>query len=606
MRILKSLLVGLSLAALLASCGPNGLPALENTPATSILESGVGGGNGGDPRILKFGKAKVESANWAGKLSLYPERLAQSDHQKIRDFVASDEFLQELAADILASPHRFVEGAAGNPLNRCAWTNDSHEASLDTIRFWLDRCDQGLQQEGRLFANLTLIHESMHHMIRKTPEMAFATEDEEEDFCNQAALEIASAHESIVADGIAYWGDVSVDGNPSSRAFHAAAWTGDTGSDATKNRMIVWGGCAESPTSIYGCGQYFKDGGLYDMASDSWTKMADAGAPEARAHHTGVFTGRTGNAASANRYVVWGGCTADDACVNYLGSGGIFDVNANSWTAVASHGAPQARASHSAVLAGGSVIVWGGEIGANTPNVDSTPLATGAKLDVATNTWSAIATPSAAVLLPRRDHTAIFTGANANPAVANKMIVFGGCDTEVVWYCHAYYNTGAIYDVATDTWTPLPTEGAPDPRRFHSAIWTGRYMIVWGGEGKTGNLKTGGVYDPAANKWYRTKSLGPDARARHTAVWTGDRMIVFGGELANDTFAKETYVYTPAVAYTAANTGSWEKVPVEFDPIQVKGHSAVWTGDAMMIWGGQNRPNSFANTGAVFHPGQDL
>ena len=32
-----------------------------------------------------------------------------------------------------------------------------------------------------------------------------------------------------------------------------------------------------------------------------------------------------------------------------------------------------------------------------------------------------------------------------------------------------------------DTWTPTGITNAPDPRRNHTAVWTGSEMIVWGG-----------------------------------------------------------------------------------------------------------------------------
>jgi len=42
-------------------------------------------------------------------------------------------------------------------------------------------------------------------------------------------------------------------------------------------------------------------------------------------------------------------------------------------------------------------------------------------------------------------------------------------------------NDGARYDAATDTWTPITTTNAPKPRFLHTAVWTGREMLVWGG-----------------------------------------------------------------------------------------------------------------------------
>src|SRR5207247_1590120 len=99
----------------------------------------------------------------------------------------------------------------------------------------------------------------------------------------------------------------------------------------------------------------------------------------------------------------------------------------------------------------------------------------------------------------------------------------------IVW--GAYGNTGGRYDPATDTWTPMSTEGAPSARWGHIVVWAGSLMIVWGGEdeGKP-TLNTGGRYDPATDSWTPTSTLGsPLGRAHHTAVWTGSLVVVWGG-----------------------------------------------------------------------------
>ena len=55
-------------------------------------------------------------------------------------------------------------------------------------------------------------------------------------------------------------------------------------------------------------------------------------------------------------------------------------------------------------------------------------------------------------------------------------------------------------------------------------------MIVWGGYETAAALNDGGRYNPAANSWTAVPTTGaPAARYRHTAVWTGSEMIVWGG-----------------------------------------------------------------------------
>jgi hypothetical protein len=56
-------------------------------------------------------------------------------------------------------------------------------------------------------------------------------------------------------------------------------------------------------------------------------------------------------------------------------------------------------------------------------------------------------------------------------------------------------------------------------------------MIVWGGDELSGSfLQDGGRYDPSLGTWSPTSlARAPYYRYRHTAVWTGDAMIVWGG-----------------------------------------------------------------------------
>src|SRR4030095_10777271 len=118
-----------------------------------------------------------------------------------------------------------------------------------------------------------------------------------------------------------------------------------------------------------------------------------------------------------------------------------------------------------------------------------------------------------------RSHTAIWTG--------REMIVWGG----------AFTNTGGRYDPATDSWRPTSTLNAPSARFGHRAVWTGSEMIVWAGRtwgpppiGAPDFLNTGGRYDPATDSWRPTSTLNaPRPRSGHSAVWTGSEMIVWGG-----------------------------------------------------------------------------
>ena len=102
-----------------------------------------------------------------------------------------------------------------------------------------------------------------------------------------------------------------------------------------------------------------------------------------------------------------------------------------------------------------------------------------------------------------------------------------------------------------DSWTPTSTTNAPAARWYHTAVWTGSQMIVWGGFSCSPCVyfNTGGRYDPGADTWIATSTTNaPEGRGYPTAVWTGSEMIVWGG--ANN----GTYFNTGG-KYCAAPTG---------------------------------------------------
>ncbi|HXY42381.1 MAG TPA: kelch repeat-containing protein [Vicinamibacteria bacterium] len=179
-------------------------------------------------------------------------------------------------------------------------------------------------------------------------------------------------------------------------------------------------------------------------------------------------------------------------------------------------------------------------------------------------------------------HTAVWTG--------SRMIVWGGQDGG-----GSFLNTGGLYDPTTDTWTPMSTAGAPSGRVYHSAVWTGSKMIVWGGlvAGRV-PTNTGAIYDPARNTWTPiVTSAAPAARLDHTGVWTGSKMIVWGGDDGFSPFS-DGGIYDPV-------TSSWTTMSSTGAPAGRYWHTSVWTGSQMIVWGGSTDDN----TGGVYDAGAD-
>ena len=112
----------------------------------------------------------------------------------------------------------------------------------------------------------------------------------------------------------------------------------------------------------------------------------------------------------------------------------------------------------------------------------------------------------------RAAHSAVWTG--------SEMIVWGG----EIGLGGPTVSTGYRYNPTTDAWASISNVNAPSPRQFHTAIWIGNEMIVWGGEaGDSGpTLNTGSRYNPVTDTWIPMSTLGaPTGRYLHAAVWTG-------------------------------------------------------------------------------------
>ena len=98
-----------------------------------------------------------------------------------------------------------------------------------------------------------------------------------------------------------------------------------------------------------------------------------------------------------------------------------------------------------------------------------------------------------------------------------------------------------------------------------------------------------------ADRWTPTTILNaPVARFGHTAVWTGSEMIVWGGFDGINMDLNTGAMYEPA-------TDSWTATSIANAPDVRFLFSAVWTGIEMIVWGGGNFDN-LLSTGGRYNP----
>ena len=153
----------------------------------------------------------------------------------------------------------------------------------------------------------------------------------------------------------------------------------------------------------------------------------------------------------------------------------------------------------------------------------------------------------------------------------------------IVWGSGAEWSRR--YNPVSDSWTPMSAVGAPYSGVWSTVVWTGTEMIVWGGL-VNDSVNTGGRYNPASDTWTATSTLGaPLGRFGHSAVWTGSRMIVWGGVFQDgNIYLGDGGAYDP-------ETDTWAPISGAGAPSPRARHTALWTGNLMLVWGGDHYGN---------------
>ncbi len=106
---------------------------------------------------------------------------------------------------------------------------------------------------------------------------------------------------------------------------------------------------------------------------------------------------------------------------------------------------------------------------------------------------------------------------------------------------------------------------------------------------------SGGCTD---DTWTATSlTNAPEGREGHTAVWTGSEMIVWGGHSLSG-FLNTGGRYNPS-------TDSWTATSIIDAPDGREYYAAVWTGSEMIVWGGTNGFLIYLNDGGRYDPATD-
>ena len=408
------------------------------------------------------------------------------------------------------------------------------------------------------------------------------------------------------------WTPVSTTGAPSARYLPGVVWTGSS--------MLVWGG--RDLAGLKG------DGAAYDPWSDVWTPISSSGAPSARVNHTAAWSGSV--------MVVWGG---DNGGTTTFADGATYDPVADSWVPMAGVGAPDSRTDHTAVYAELSegaepepivrpvLVVWGGRR-YDTSSGQWTYLNSGGRYFLDTGVWlptrvegftpgpgdpspALLAAPSA-----RGSHVAVWSvWTDSQGATQRQMVVWGGRGP-------AALNSGSMYDPSADVWTALPASGMPTARFNHRAVFASwmeriskpnnqfedvekRGLVVWGGEDGVSVLASGGrlIFDTSGPIWGPTSVDGqPAARTGHSLVSLGSTVVAWGGT-DGTRYMNSGARYNPTrTAQPAGPANTWFTLRTAAAPRA--GHSSVWTGSQLLVWGGRDADRTL-NSGGRYDPAID-
>lgn len=133
----------------------------------------------------------------------------------------------------------------------------------------------------------------------------------------------------------------------------------------------------------------------------------------------------------------------------------------------------------------------------------------------------------------------------------------------------AAHSEGARLDLATMTWSPLPTVNAPAPRRLASlGFVAGRLMVLGGNEA---------AFDPTAGAWSAAPPSGlPTATSDQKVLVAGSTLVVVPNGTSG---AMKLSIYD-------AQANTWSAATTADAPRDRRWHAAALVGDEVVVHGG--------------------
>jgi hypothetical protein len=248
------------------------------------------------------------------------------------------------------------------------------------------------------------------------------------------------------------------------------------------DNIFIFGGLIDIASHTRGNDIY-----QYQVSASKWTLLTTSSVkPQVRTESSLVYF--------QNALYLYGG---GQGTSNVFGDFWKFDLTRNNWTQLASPSFP-GRLGHSAVVAGSTMLVFGGK-----ENIITKKLKTclGSKnlsyaysdlysYDFNSTTWQSLPYKTQPNDLARYDHTAMMIPKGDPPGEipSTQMLVFGGCNNP-----NTDLNSLLIYDLVENDWVSSDNPTSPDGRSGHiSGLLKGQngpLLVVFGGA-NYGELET--------------------------------------------------------------------------------------------------------------------
>jgi N-acetylneuraminic acid mutarotase len=293
----------------------------------------------------------------------------------------------------------------------------------------------------------------------------------------------------------------------------------------------------------------------FNPNSNAWQKLTNlpAGLLTAKDKPTFLWTG--------SELLIYGGNGAND--------GYRYNPQSNSWTTMSSANAPSLRNFYISCFTGTDLIIWGG-----TDATNGTALSTGAKYNLAGNSWSQMTTTNAPQFL--FGASGIIDG--------NSMYVYGGSSGNI------YSAKMNKYDITGNTWTQNTPGGTTVPVRTGANLMSSNgFIYMFGGTftpqfSITQFLNDGYVYNTATNNWSANIGSGVPGFPGGANIQKGNKVYSFGGVAGSGN--NFTYVNEIGVKDITAPNPAYTKLANA--PIAARFGSLVDTlpNNRLFFWGG--------------------